>query len=641
MSNQPTSTTINSNIGINAGVTVSPSVADTIKVPSVAPVQQPNTTNDRSAWVHMVATHFLHSILTGWDDDVPFGPKLPGNLKQLVGTGKNLGPDQLATASPALYNWLVNWAQMVANDWGTYGPIAQSMGWSLGTPPKQDLPSVQDQLTQRGQDISLQAAVIDAQATIKATEIEAASRVQAAEIEARSRVEAAQIAADAERDVAKERANADRDVANIYAQAQRDVANIEGAWNYLTAYMAEIGRNYRFNLELRENARQFNATLMVDLYKTGLELAKNPVDWIAYQYYLHSLSLPTTALNLVGAALCFGAIPPTGPSQYGPCTGGPATYFGDFGAAAACGAMPGLTSCATAVQLNPGVSPFGCASFPPDTLTQFDQMLTGAREQLAQMLNSAMYMSGANVCNAAAQGQDNLLLASMDGTTYSNVYSAGPTIMAMTSPEFQSDQQLMTAVQPALFEIASIASQMSQFSPDPFWSSMQQLYGSFAGITPQTGAPGTNATTPLGTPTPHPQRELAAAVGQLTGQNATAIAASNLLPENWGLGQIMANPFIQNVVQGKTPSLYRTTDPTGWNRFGGIPVLGGQQTGIRSGQDINFNMFAHMLPSQREMLQGLMQATGQYWKDNVEQMLNASPGGFSQIETGSIGRRRI
>jgi len=121
--------------------------------------------------------------------------------------------------------------------------------------------------------------------------------------------------------------------------------------------LAEKGRE--FDLNIVEDRRQFNATTLTGLLNTGVQLAKNPVDWLAYQFYMQNIGIPVTALNLTNVASMLGAVPPSGPSAAGPMIGGPAIMDGDTAVSQQLGiSNAGFVSVSAAVAAFPtGFSP--------------------------------------------------------------------------------------------------------------------------------------------------------------------------------------------------------------------------------------------------------------------------------------------
>lgn len=166
------------------------------------------------------------------------------------------------------------------------------------------------------------------------------------------------------------------------------IANADRASREKIAADEEAGRNRRFDLQLAEDRRQFNVSIVTDLFKTGVELAKNPVDWIGYAYFNEKIGLPLSALGIGASAMLFGAVPPTGPSAAGPMVGGPAVLDGDLELARQVGAQnPGLVPVSQAVQRNPGSGQqFGVAQYTAPVLLPEWSAKFGGTQGLDQAL---------------------------------------------------------------------------------------------------------------------------------------------------------------------------------------------------------------------------------------------------------------
>lgn len=644
--------------------------------PTVRDVIPPNPTNSRSSWIDQVVAYYVTSILFGNDNNVPpVGPRLPEYIvQQYFGIGKT-GQDY--NAGP-LINLVKQWASWVADNWGTAGSQLASMGWSLGAPPAQDLPDIQTQVTIRGQDVDIARAQIEADATkyaadkqLEAALAHAQATKYAADRQKEATITAADIAAKAEIEAAAIRARADENVARIQQETAIEVARIQTENEWRIFLEAEAGRNRRFDLQLAEDQRQFNALLALDLYKLGIELSRNPVDWIAYQYYLSGMGAPTTFANLTAFATVLGSIPPVGPSNYGPVTGGPATYTGQWEMAASTGAMPAFATATGASQFTglAGDAPFGfTARFD---LQQVESQLAAAREGIAGATGMQVYMAAANAGIEAAQGSP-VTLTLPDGQQITGTANAS-VFNLIANSELGQDQDLVQALDQSmqaeygitLQDAADLTQALYDYSSDqknhevpleqfimrypaapPAQGGVAQAYDDAlkaAGLKYQEvmsqAQQQQQQNNPLQSPLPNPQTGLLEQLAAQTGLPTQQLASSAFLPGNWGWEGVMQNPFTQALMAGTTTPLYRKTDPTGWQRFGAVPAMGGAQTGIRSGQDINANAFNRMLPSQQEMTRGLMEATGQYWPDVVEQMLRASPAGISPFAPGSVGRR--
>ena len=589
-------------------------------------VVSPSITNDRNTWIASITISAIELLISGDWDDMPIHSRLPSAYRRQIEEARAArARGDAFEISSGLQSWIATWAAEVADRWNTLGPQLQAMGWSLGSPPSGTTPSISDQINIMDIQAKLETARIYADAQIKAAETQAKATVDAADIEARARVEAARIAADAERYAADRRYEAEIETARMYTTTQKEVAELQTRTDKEIAEMQERGRDRRFDLQLAEDQRQFNALLALDLYKLGIELSRNPVDWIAYQYYLGGYGIPTTAQNLMAAASAFGAVPPIGPSSAGPVTGGPATYTGQWDVAAATGAMPGFWTVSGAMAVNPPAAETSSFIYLYSNRGVLDSMLAESRDGLAAETGIPEYSAAASASITASQQDDIGTLIGPGGQPFTNVYNASPAFMSVTSPEWYGDPVIQQLTLPSTQGVLQFYSQ--QMDPqNPVAPFLQYFSG---------------AVTPVNAPGPNTQSGLVTAMEGLTGQQLQQTARTDLLPGQYGPQGIFQNPLIQSVFAGTQAPVFRTEDPSGWQRFAGLPAFGGMPTGIRSGQDINFNAFSQMLPSQQQMVQGFMEATGQYWKDNVEQMLRSSPGGLSSFDPFAVGSQRL
>jgi len=360
-----------------------------------------------------------------------------------------------------------------------------------------------------------------------------------------------------------------------------------------------------------------------------------------------------------------------GPSNYGPVTGGPATYSGQWVSAASTGAMPAFATITGASRFTglAGNAPFGFTA--RYDLQQIESALAEAREEIAGATGMQIYMSAANAGVQAASGIP-VTLVLPDGDMITRTPDAS-VFNLLANSELGQDQNLVSALDQSmqaeygitLLEAADLTQMLYDYSgdqrngqvpleqfiltypaPGTTRGGVAQAYDDAlkaAGLKYQEvmgqAANQQQQNIPLQSPLPNPQTGLLEQLAVQTGLPTQQLASSAFLPGNWGWQGVIQNPFTRALVAGTTTPLFRKTDPTGWQRFGAVPAMGGFQTGIRSGQDINASAFLRMLPGQQEMTRGLMEATGQYWPDVVEQMLRASPAGISPFAPGSIGRR--
>lgn len=191
----------------------------------------------------------------------------------------------------------------------------------------------------------------------------------------------------------------------------------------------ESGR--QFDLGLGEDRRQFNASMMFELFDRGIELMKNPVDWLGYQYWLGNIGAPLNALTLSSAAAMGGAIPPSGPSAAGPVIGGPAVLDGDFSGAESLGIQnAGPVTIAEAIQMHPGGSVTGDMEFAASTYAQafggveaMDQALAQTRSTELEGQVSPQFMQQAQQVSAPIVQAQQM-----------NTLAAGPGAAGQTSP---------------------------------------------------------------------------------------------------------------------------------------------------------------------------------------------------------------
>lgn len=209
-------------------------------------------------------------------------------------------------------------------------------------------------------------------------------------------IDVANINGQTSRDVAGINADSAREVANIRAGVDRETiasneriasADRESRERIATADRIESAR--QFDLGLAEDRRQFNVSLLSDLLKTGAQLAANPVDWVAHQFFMSNMNIPLTALNIGASAMLFGALPPSGPSAAGPVIGGPGAMDGDLTLAQQVGATnPGFVSVTEAAQVFPGAGDqFGAGQYTSAVTVPRMAAQVGGPQQLDRMVD--------------------------------------------------------------------------------------------------------------------------------------------------------------------------------------------------------------------------------------------------------------
>jgi len=729
MSSASSSTGTNYRIDWSRGVVIMPDGEE-------LPLSSGSTSgiNSRSEWIDSVTWYLIDAYVSGaqmpgpadfWAD-VNF-VKLFGQLpdKRLRGAGR--GNVQISSADFEIFKQVAAWLW----DQGVAGNIDFSVWRGIPRPdpslpenPPPNLGGVIDDIVR---------AIIEGENAARVAEINARAQVDAAKIYAGAQVEAAKIGAEAQIRSAEIHAAATIRAAEIHAAAERYRTEMEWA----ARVMEEDGRNKRFNLELAEQRRQFNLALLKDYYVTGVELAKRPVDWIGYQYYLQNMGLPVTLSNLVTAANMFGAIPPSGPSIYGPIVGGPAILDGyaDIAIYVAGASGPDdpalFPDIATATVLNPGVAETNGGYGGWQIFWEVNAAATAQGQTLADVQGqiSQGLVSGAGVPDDVVRDQQQAMrmLVSIYGADAEAIIRALGPLRNKVMAEGASGAQAVNAVRESLQQQAqTMLSQIpmgqgltkeqmdrlqaaadeyptrplpTRFTEMPdtrlparaseVWGMAQrqaaapqggpagQDYGrplptrfTEMGITREPTGTAQGQTTP-GFPSFNPLRPTESqgapwqqwmnpsvitqpgtgpaaqmpllpvppagtnpfyAFLQYTAQQLgipqeqmAQIAGLQFMTPYYGdLSQVLPQtPVFQALSQGTPLNRFRTANPQGEKfataQAAGVPL------GIRSGQDINLGEYLKALPSQQEMIQGLVESSGQYFPDTLAQMMRSSP----------------
>jgi hypothetical protein len=130
---------------------------------------------------------------------------------------------------------------------------------------------------------------------------------------------------------------------------------------------------------------------------------------------------------------------------------------------------------------------------------------------------------------------------------------------------------------------------------------------------------------------------IATALG-LTPEQVMQMFPNGVLPGQYDDAAIQNSPTLRSLREGWEGMSSYNTGATGGRDFTQAPGVPGASTGLRGGQDVNAGLFLRALPSQREQMQGAIEAQGQYWPDFMEQMQRSSP--ISDVPVGVAGRRR-
>lgn len=371
------------------------------------------------------------------------------------------------------------------------------------------------------------------------------------------------------------------------AIATADRTSREGIAN---ADRAENAR--QFDMNLGEDRRQFNSTMIFELFDRGIELMKNPVDWIAYQYYLENLSIPLTALNYSAVASAIGAAPPTGPSEVGPMTGGPAILDGDFAAAQAAGVAPQFVSVSQALTQFPG---------------QTDNSVVAG--QAAQ--------------NASAQWGD---IAQVDAQLQQE---RATTLPEVSSPDNPAVAQAMTTQSTTGMAAAPVSTNGA-----PPMTPVPQTTATAGGIA--TGLPEQSATT--GQPMEQLIRQLAGNLG-MSEADVWKISGAGAMTPAYSKEAIANAPVIQAIKNGASSmAQFRTGGVGATSTASPTAASTGPGLGLRGGQDLNAGLLINNTAGNKGLIQGAVMADGHDWDTFAQQALKSSP--ISQYDTGAFGRRR-
>ena len=453
--------------------------------------------------------------------------------------------------------------------------------------------------------------------------------------------------------------------------AASDRASREGI---ATADRTESGR--QFDLGLGEDRRQFNASMLFELFDRGIALMQNPVDWLGYQYWLGNVGAPINALTLSSAAAIGGAIPPSGPSAAGPVIGGPAVLDGDFSGAEQLGIQnAGPVSVAEAIQMHPGGAVTGDPSIAASsTITQYgtaeevDQALAQSRatelegqvspqfiqqsRTIAQNLQTQQLAGTAPVVDPATGA-----VSPVQQGTPATQTGLPPLPGGTVAPDDQRNPAQPGGVvgeampAPPMIDPATgqpVAPAVSPVQPQPLTNLAGAVPGGTGGIftgNEASGTPEAAAAVPGQPQTSNTNIE------QLLGALATELGIpidqlrqifpANLMPGQATNGAIANSPVMQ-MLKGGAPVSSFNTGPTSGSPFTSIaaPTGGGRiETGVRGGQDVNATSYLTSLPSTQQQAQGVIRAQGQNVPDFQEQLLRSAP--LTNVSSGSYGRRRF
>jgi hypothetical protein len=558
-----------------------------------------------------------------WDNTFWFraGVGLPS--QDLYGSGRY---------DAVIFNQFYAYAEWLADNWET---LPDTIRNTLSPPPR-----TQYNLTPEDEDRLFQATQreLDRQLTLQVEQLRSQTELQVAQLNAQT----------------------SRYVAELRAQTDKEIAAMQAA---LEKYLEE-GRNRRFDLQLEEERRQFNADLalryqaleferqrlranvILDLFKMGVEVAANPVDWIAHQYFMANYNIPLTMTNFLVSAMTFGAIPPTGPSAAGPVTGGPGAIDGSLLFGSLVGVQPGFVPVSQAAQQFTGgaAGPIVQQYTAPATVTNIvNQYFGGDPGALDRMIDEArvdyvLPSVGMNPVTIAAAPQlmQNVAVPPGYGAMPQPDISTGMTLQQASSIVQQNIGNMPPAPMPTILESG----------PPP--ASPGTGNGTGTGTGTGTQSTGMYLGTSSTTPTPPAQQvfnpssfgqDLLQQLSQLTGlpiDQLQRVIPTNLIAGQYSLQQLANSPIIQAMQQGTMPSRFRSAPVAPNERFGNILALG-IPMGMRGGQDFNLQSYLQGGPVNQQLMEGAWKAMGFDPKNFLWQAQKTAP--MTDITPGLKGRR--
>jgi hypothetical protein len=393
----------------------------------------------------------------------------------------------------------------------------------------------------------------------------------------------------------------------------------------------------RYQLE----QRRMQADVVLQLFRMGVEVAANPVDWVAHQYFMQNYSVPLTMTGFIASTYVFGAIPPNGPSAAGPVVGGPGAIDGMQLLAMDLGVKPAFVPPSQAAQQYPGgyVGQVAAELRSDVTLQRIaDQYFNGDvsaidREVDSARMNELLPAVGLNPVTAEeALRLAERLATSMPSTSVQDIGSelssflnrmkreagsrylptqGGPKtdmfVDLLYSPAAQAQQQpsASTGIWTGLTSVAqrpAATGQQLSSAASPLMYLPQQVVGS--GQQQQAGGP-------VFTPATFGD-DLLNQLSQLTGlpvEQLRRVIPTQLLAGGYTLQQLANSPIVQAMQQGTVPSRFRTAPVSPNERFGNLLALG-IPMGLRGGQDFNLQSYLQGGPVNRMLMEGAIKAMG-------------------------------
>lgn len=387
----------------------------------------------------------------------------------------------------------------------------------------------------------------------------------------------------------------------------------------------------QFDVTTAEGRRQFNATFLSNLLNTAVELAKAPVDWLAYQYFMENINVPLSALNVTSFAQKVGAIPPTGPSSFGPVYGGPAAVDGDLGWYQAAGLdqtnTPIFSSVTAAAEQFPGSVP-GIGAWDTVQRTRAAGIDVDAELQNERGTTLVNYFQ-----QSGAPPEITQMLQAQLERMRTAAPQAGRVNTAINPFGARRMAEGIAPAQPGAGQQYGLPQTQAPAQAPPVPDNLKTGVYTGQTATPATGQTGSGAQNPQGT-------AMLQTIASETGipfEQLQQMVPANLLAGGYGKEAIINSPAVQAVMTGRAPSLFRTA-PVGDSKFGTIQAFG-IPLGLRGGQDFQLDQFLKANDDMQQQQIGVVRATGQSVPTFFKQAQRTAPIGTAA--PGAFGVRRF
>lgn len=494
--------------------------------------------------------------------------------------------------------------------------------------------------------------------------------------------EATQAAADRQNSIDVAKINANTSKYSVDTQAATAAADRAEQARQFNQNLVETQRE--FDLQRQDDRQQFTATLFSNLLDTATQWAKQPVDWVAHQFFMQNMGIPLTIAGFSSIANLLGAFPPSGPSAAGAVVGGPAVIDGNTTFAQNAG-IPnaGFVAPQVAAQSNPGkvaasrslgnysaatsvqriIDTVGLPAFM-DHVKQEAQRLPPAAQQLFHQ-GIEQFTAPAIIDRVASPtelpGNGGSRRAGGGGVGQQTPPSLPGTAVPQSTGQYPSAADVLATGVPVGgtaggYPVPATAGTYSL--PGGGWATVSNGGGgpgyNTLGQQPPTGFGGGSGdgshgiyTGPTATPPPGTTGTGAqqAQGSQLLQQlaNATGIPLAQLqqlippamLAGGYSPEQLAQTPIVQSIRNQTALPDYRTA-PVGDSRFGTIQALN-IPLNIRGGQDLNAANYLQGSKENQQLLQGAIEGTGAYFPDELERMLRSST--VSNYQPGGFGRQ--